>query len=67
MTKKIFSRKLCFDVLWLKTIIPKIDPMVPPKKVSTNKLFSEILFWCFLALRLSMPKIARVTIDIPKI
>lgn len=51
-----FNKKDFFDILCLNTAIPSKAPTVPPKNVTDNKVNSEILRWCFTALRLSIPK-----------
>ena len=64
MTMRNFKIKVFFEILWLKTNIPKSEPNVPPRKVAINKVDSEILFPKFLAWNLSAPKMKKLKAEI---
>lgn len=55
-----FHKKLLLEILCLNMSMAEIDPTVPPRKVSINKLNSEILLLCLVAFHLSNEKTMKV-------
>ena len=62
ITSAIFNRKLFLAILCRKTIMPIKAPKLPPKKVKSNNINSEILLLCCLAKYLSRPKRKNISI-----
>ena len=61
-TRKNLRRKLRLEVLWRKSNIVKIEPIDPPKNVTTNRVFSGILILLFFAWNLSVAKMRKLII-----
>lgn len=66
ITIPILTRKLFLAILCRKTIMPSKAPKLPPKKVKSNKVISDILRLCCLANNLSAPYTKNVTVVVAK-